>query len=133
MNDLLTPVSNSNWHCVPSNNLPNVYPCSDMGNDSSALSLSHFALSDLPKYIVLRSKFSSNLVVLTTSNWIPSYTSRYSFFNTSGVTLKSSSTMSSFSFVLIFVFIYSIDTWYLCYDKFWHVCHTVCNSKHCLG
>ena len=53
MNDLLMPVSNSNGHCVPSNSLPNVYPCSDMGNDSSALSVSPLGLSDLPKYVVL--------------------------------------------------------------------------------
>ena len=68
MNNLLAPVSNSSRHSVPSNNLPNVYPCSDMGNDSSAFSLLLLALSDLPKYAVLKSKFSSNLVVFTTSD-----------------------------------------------------------------
>ena len=40
MKDLLVPVSNNNWHFVPSNNLPRVYPFSDIGNDSSAYNLS---------------------------------------------------------------------------------------------
>ena len=39
-----------------------------MVNDSSALSFSLFAPFDLPKNVVLRSEFSSNLVVLTTSD-----------------------------------------------------------------
>ena len=58
MNDLLAPVSSSNWHSVSSNNLPNVYPCSDMGNYYSALSLSLLALYDVLEYVVFRSKFS---------------------------------------------------------------------------
>ena len=41
-----------------------------MGKDSSALSLSFLALSDFPKYVVLKSEFSSNLVVLTISECI---------------------------------------------------------------
>ena len=46
---------------------------SDMGKDSSALSLSFLVLSDFLKYVVLKSEFPSNLVVLTISDWIPSY------------------------------------------------------------
>ena len=68
MNDLLTPASNSNWHAVPSNSLPNVYPCPEMGNDSYTFNLSFLVLSDLPKYVVLKSEFSSNLVVFTISD-----------------------------------------------------------------
>ena len=68
MNDLLAPVSNSNWHSVPSNSLPNVYPCSEMGKDYSAFNLSFLVLSDLPKYVVIKSDFLSNLVVFTISD-----------------------------------------------------------------
>ena len=46
MKDLLTLVSNNNQHSDPSNNFPNVYPCSDRGKDSFALSLSSLDLSD---------------------------------------------------------------------------------------
>ena len=59
MKDLLAPVSNNIWHSVPSNSFPNMYPCSDMGKASSALCLSFLDLSDFPKYVVLRSEFSS--------------------------------------------------------------------------
>ena len=68
MNNLLPPVSNNNCHSVPSNSFPNVYPCSDMGKDSSALSLSFLDLSEFPRYVVLRSEFSSNLVVFNISD-----------------------------------------------------------------
>ena len=56
-----------------------VYPCSDMGNDSSALILLFLDLSAFSKYVVLRSEFSTNLVVLNISDYIPSYTSKYSY------------------------------------------------------
>ena len=36
-----------------------------MGKDSSALSLSFLDLSDIPKYAVLKSEFTSNLAVFT--------------------------------------------------------------------
>ena len=62
-----------------------------MGKDSSALMLSLLDLFDFPKYVVLRSKFSTNLVMFTISEWIPSYTSRYSSLNTFGVGPKSTS------------------------------------------
>ena len=45
-----------------------MYPCSDMGKDSSALSLSFLDLFDFPKYVVLKSQFSSHLVVFTISD-----------------------------------------------------------------
>ena len=96
MNDLLAPVSSSHWYSVPYNNLPNVYMCSDTGNDSSAFNLSFLSLSDLPKYVILISELSSNLVVLTISDWIPSYTSRYFLCSTFGKTLKSNSVISLF-------------------------------------
>ena len=48
---------------APSNNFPNIYPYSDIGKDSSALSLSFLYLSDFPKYVVLRSELLSNPVV----------------------------------------------------------------------
>ena len=79
--DLLTPVSNSSWHSVLSNNLPDVYPCSVAGNDASAFNLSFLALSNLPKYVVLKSEFSLHFVVFIISDCIPSYTSRYSSCN----------------------------------------------------
>ena len=56
-----------------------------MGKDSSSLSLSFLDLSDFPKYVVLKSEFSLNLVVFTIADWIPSYTLRYSSFNISSV------------------------------------------------
>ena len=62
-----------------------VYPCSDMGNDSSALILLFFDLSAFPKYVVLRSEFSSNLVVLNISDYMLSCTSKYSSLNMSDV------------------------------------------------
>ena len=68
-----------------------------MGKDSFALSLSFLDLSDFLKYMVLKSELSLNLVVLTISYWIPSYTLRYSSFNTSSVGPKSISTIP-FSF-----------------------------------
>ena len=40
MKDLQASVSNNNQHFVPSNNLPRVYPFSDIGNDSYAFNLS---------------------------------------------------------------------------------------------
>ena len=49
MNDLLAPVSSNTWHSVPSNNFPIVYPCSDIRNDSSALTLLFLIISTLPK------------------------------------------------------------------------------------
>ena len=64
---------------------PMVYPCSDMGKDSSALSLLFLDLAAFPRYVVLRSEFSSNLVVLNVSDCIPSYTSKNSSLNMSGV------------------------------------------------
>ena len=57
MNDLLAPVSNSICHSVPSNTFPIMYPCSDIGNDSSALILLFLDLSTFPKYVVLKSEF----------------------------------------------------------------------------
>ena len=41
-----------------------VYPCADTGKDSSALILLFLDLSAFPKYVALRSEFSSNLIVL---------------------------------------------------------------------
>ena len=51
-----------------SNNFSNVCPCSDMGKDSSTLSLSFLDLSGFHKYLVLKSEFSSNLEVFTKSD-----------------------------------------------------------------
>ena len=99
MKDLLAPVSNNIWHSVLSSNFPNMYPCSDMGKDSSALILSFLDLSDFSKYVVLTSEFLSNLVVFNISDCIPSYTSKYSSFNISGVGPKSNSIKSLSSFI----------------------------------
>ena len=67
INDLLAPVYNNIWHSVPSNIFAIIYPCSDIGNLSSALILLALVIAILPKYVVLKSEFSSNLVVLITS------------------------------------------------------------------
>ena len=102
-NIVIDPVSNNIWHCVPSNNFPMVYPCSDMGKDSSALILLFFDLSVFPKYVVLRFELSSDLVVLNISDCMPSYTSKYSSFSMSGVWPKSNSNISlSSSFAHVF-------------------------------
>ena len=42
-----------------------------MGRDSLALSLSFLDLSDFPRHVVLKSEFSSNLVVLTILTGFP--------------------------------------------------------------
>ena len=65
MNYLLAPVSKSISHSMPSNNFPTVYYCSDIGNFSSALILLALVMSILPKYVMLKSEFSLNLVVLS--------------------------------------------------------------------
>ena len=67
MKDILAPVSNNICHSVLSNSFPNVYPCSDI-KDSSALILLFLDRSAFPNYVVLRSEFSSNLVVFSTSD-----------------------------------------------------------------
>ena len=69
-----------------------------MGKDSSPLRLSILDLSDFPKYVVLKSEFSLNLVVFTISDWIPSYALRYSSYDTSGIGPKSISTIPFSSF-----------------------------------
>ena len=94
INDFLAPVSNNTSHSVQSNSFPMVYPCSDIGNDSSALTLLILDVSTFPTYVVLQSEFSSNLVVLNMSDYIPLYMSRYSLFNFSGVSPKSNSKTS---------------------------------------
>ena len=64
-----------------------------MGKHSSALSLSFLYLSDFPKYVVLKSEFSSNLVVFAIYEWILSYMLRYSSFNIPGVGPEPTSTI----------------------------------------
>ena len=99
--ECITPSNlNTFFNSVLSNNFPNVYPCCDMGKDSSALSLSFLDLSDFPRYVVLKSEFSSDLVVLTISDWIPLYTSKYASFNIFGVGPKSTSIISFFLFYI---------------------------------
>ena len=71
-----------------------IYPCCDMGKDSSALILLFLDLSVFPKYVVLRSEFSSNLVVLNIYD-----TSEYSSFNMCSVWPKSNSYVSLSSIV----------------------------------
>ena len=73
-------LSNNIWHSVPSNSFPIIYPCSDIGNFSSALILLVLVISILTNYVVLKSEFPSNLVVLITSEWMPSCMSKYSPF-----------------------------------------------------
>ena len=70
-----------------------------MGKDSSALRLSFLDLSDFPKYVVLTSEFSSNLVVFNISDQIPSYTSKYSSFNRFSVRPKSNYSLSLSSLI----------------------------------
>ena len=74
INDLLAPVSNSIWHSIPSNNFPIIYPCSDIGNISSALILLALVISILPKYVIqigilIKSGSTYNF-------WFPSYMSK---------------------------------------------------------
>ena len=71
MKDLLAPISSNILHSVPSNNFPLVYPCSDIGKDSSALIFLFLDLSAFPKYMILKSEFSSNLVIRNISDCIP--------------------------------------------------------------
>ena len=100
INDLLALVSNSIWHSVPSNSFPAVYPCSDIGNVSSALILLGLVVSTLPKYVVHNSEFSSNLAAVKICDWIPLYISKYSSYNFSGMSPKSNSNICLSSFVL---------------------------------
>ena len=69
-----------------------------MGKGSSTLILLFLDLSNFPKYVVLRSEISSNLVVFHISNCIHSYTSKYSSFNISDVGPNSNSITSLSSF-----------------------------------
>ena len=99
-------MSKSILHSEPSNSLPTVYPCFDMGNLSYTLILLALVMSILPKYVVLRSEFSSNLVVLKTSDSTPSYMSNYSLFNLSGLSPKSNSnTCLSSPFNISYIFL----------------------------
>ena len=62
-------------------------------------------MSILPKYVMLRSEFSSNLVVLKTSDLTPSYISKYSPFSVSGVSPESSSITYLSSFNILYIFL----------------------------
>ena len=83
-------------------------------NDSPALILLFLIMSTLPKYVVLKSEFSSNLVVLNISGWNPSYTSKYPPFHCCGVSPKFNSNIclsfsSMFDSSVIILFIYSAN------------------------
>ena len=71
-----------------------VYSCPDMEKGSSALIPLSLDLPTFPKYVLLRSEFSSNLVVFNISDCIPLYTSKYSSPNMSCVGPKSNSYLS---------------------------------------
>ena len=91
---------------MPSNSIPTIYPYSDIGNFSSTLIFLALVMFILPKYVVLKSEFSSNVVVLNTSYLTPSYMSKYSPLYLSGVSPKSiSNTCLSFSFNLSYIFL----------------------------
>ena len=68
---------------MPCISFPTIYPCSDIGNIASALILLALVMSLQPKDVVLRLEFSSNVVVLNTSDLTPSYMSKYSPHNLS--------------------------------------------------
>ena len=105
MDDLLAPGSNSTWHPLLSNNYPIVYLCSDFRNNSSALILLFLIRSTPPKNVVLKSEFSSNLVVLNIFDCIPLYISKYCPFSFSGV---SHNTKSNICFSSISMFQFSL-------------------------
>ena len=105
INDLLSPVSNFIWHSVPSSNFPTVCPCSDIAKFSPALILVALVMSVFRKYVVLKSEISRNLVLFDTFDWTPSYTSKYSLPNFSGLSPKSISNVClSSSFNLLYIF-----------------------------
>ena len=63
-------------------------------------------MSILPKYVVLRSELSSNLVALNTSNLTPSCMSKYSPLNLSGLLPKTNSNAClSSSPILSYIFL----------------------------
>ena len=97
-----------------------------MGNNSSALSLSFLDLSDFPKYVVLKSEFSSTLVVFAISDWTPSYTSRYSSFNTSSVG-QSLSLLCLFLSLHLNHFCKHLLHYHLSCENSLGAYHTVCN------
>ena len=101
-----------------------------IGNDSSALNLLLLPLSTLPRYVVLRSEFSSNLVALTVSNWIPSYTSRYSSHNLS-VVLPKSNSLNTFSPSVSGLCLYLFTALCLVFVSLCKIYHVVYNLKHC--
>ena len=70
-----------------------------MGKDASASILSLIDLSGFPKYVVLRSEFSSNLVIFNIFDCIPLYMSKYFSFNIFGVWPKSNYFISLSSIV----------------------------------
>ena len=102
-----------------------------MGKDSSALSLSSLDLSDIPKYVVLKSEFISNLVVFTISDWISSSTSRYSSFNIPGVGPKSTSILSFSSLISEWV-LQIFTALSLSCENSLGAYHTACNLMCCL-
>ena len=70
---------------MPSNSLSAVYPCSVIKNFSSTIKLSSQVIFGFPKQVVLKSEFSSNLVVFNISDVIPSYLSKYSSLDSSEI------------------------------------------------
>ena len=116
MKDLLAPMSNSSWHSVTSNSLPEVYPCSDIVNDSSAFNLCWFSLSTLPKCVMLKSELSSNLLELTISEWIPSYMSMYSSCNFCGIVPKANSLNSLLSVLGLCLYLFTALISNVCFN-----------------
>ena len=66
-----------------------------MGKFSSAFTSIFLVMSTCPKYVVLKFVSSSNLSVLITLAYTPSYTSRYSAFSFSGLPPRFTSVLTN--------------------------------------
>ena len=110
-----------------------MYPCSVAENLSSTAKLSSQIIFVFPKYVVLKSEFSSNLVVFNISDLIPSYLSKYSSFDLSATSAGFTLSKDLF-FFLSYFFVNPISIYRFNYHRmnvFWDSYCTACNLLCC--
>ena len=76
-------VSNNIQQLVPSNKFPEANPCPVIGNLPSAFTFLSLVIFVHPKYVVLKSEFSTNLLEYISCVLTFSYTSKYLAFTVS--------------------------------------------------
>ena len=93
---------------------------------SSAFISIFLFISTCPKYVVLRSISSSNLSVLITLPYTPSYTFKYSAFNFSGLLPKFTSALTNSSFLQLFIQVYFLSIIHLIYVQVMKSFRSIC-------